>query len=129
LLEHAGEVVTREEIQKCLWPEGTYVEFDNAINNAVRKLRDALGDSPEHPRFVETLARRGYRFIYPVLAPRRGYRFIGQPETAPKDVREPDHPVIPDTISAEEACDLTGETIFHYRLLGKLVVRHVLITG
>src|SRR4051794_17679822 len=47
LLEHAGEVVTREEIQKCLWPEGTYVEFDSAINNAVRKLRDALGDSPD----------------------------------------------------------------------------------
>jgi len=66
LLEHAGEVVTREEIQKRLWPEGTYVDFDNAINSAIRKLRDALGDSPENPRFVETLARRGYRFIAPV---------------------------------------------------------------
>jgi DNA-binding winged helix-turn-helix (wHTH) protein len=66
LLEHPGEVVTREEIQKRLWPEGTYVDFDNAINNAVRKLREALSDSPENPRFVETLARRGYRFIAPV---------------------------------------------------------------
>ena len=65
LLEHSGEVVTREEIQKHLWPEGTYVDFDNAINSAIRKLRDALGDSPENPRFVETLARRGYRFIAP----------------------------------------------------------------
>src|SRR3954451_23485679 len=69
LLAHAGEVVTREEIQKGLWPEGTYVDFDNAINSSVRKLREALGDSPENPRFVETLARRGYRFIAPVSHP------------------------------------------------------------
>src|SRR3954447_2882822 len=69
LLEHPGEIVTREEIQKRLWPENTYVDFDNAINSAVRKLRDALGDSPENPRFVETLARRGYRFIAPVNGP------------------------------------------------------------
>lgn len=69
LLEHAGEVVTRSDIQKRLWPENTYVDFDNAINSAIRKLRDALGDSPENPRFVETLARRGYRFITPVVRP------------------------------------------------------------
>src|SRR4051812_27930389 len=68
LLEHPGEIVTREEIQKRLWPENTYVDFDNAINSAIRKLRDALGDSPENPRFIETLARRGYRFIAPVSA-------------------------------------------------------------
>jgi DNA-binding winged helix-turn-helix (wHTH) protein len=66
LLEHPGEIVTRERIQKRLWPENTYVDFDNAINSAVRKIRDALGDSPENPRFAETLARRGYRFIAPV---------------------------------------------------------------
>ncbi len=66
LLENAGEAVTRELIRKRLWPEDTYVDFDNAINSAVRKLRDALGDSPENPRFIETLARRGYRFIAPV---------------------------------------------------------------
>lgn len=66
LLEHPGEVVTRSDIQKRLWPENTYVDFDNAINSAIRKLRDALGDSSENPRFVETLARRGYRFIAPL---------------------------------------------------------------
>ena len=66
LLENPGEVVTREEIQKRLWPEATFVDFDNAINSAVRKLRDALGDAPENPRFIETLARRGYRFVSPV---------------------------------------------------------------
>jgi DNA-binding winged helix-turn-helix (wHTH) protein len=63
LLEHAGEVVTREQIQKHLWPDDTFVDFDNAINSAVRKLREALGDTTENPRFVETLARRGYRFV------------------------------------------------------------------
>src|SRR5262252_1607427 len=69
LLEHPGDVVTREQIQEQLWPDNTFVDFDNAINSAVRKLRDALGDAAENPRFVETLARRGYRFIAPVSAP------------------------------------------------------------
>jgi len=59
--------VTREEIQKHLWPDNTFVDFDNAINSAVRKLRDVLGDQADNPRFVETLARRGYRFIAPLL--------------------------------------------------------------
>ncbi|MBV8141010.1 MAG: PD40 domain-containing protein [Verrucomicrobia bacterium] len=68
LLENAGQVVTREEMQKRLWPDSTYVDFDNAINSAIRKLRDALGDNAENPVFVETLARRGYRFIYPIPA-------------------------------------------------------------
>lgn len=69
LLEHPGEIITREEIQKRLWPENTYVDFDNAINSAVRKLRDALGDSADNPKFIETLSRRGYRFIAPVSQP------------------------------------------------------------
>src|ERR1700722_602162 len=63
LLEHAGEVVTREQIQNKLWPPGTYVGYDNAINGAMRKLREALGDDSGNPRFIETFARRGYRFI------------------------------------------------------------------
>ncbi|HET7841137.1 MAG TPA: protein kinase, partial [Terriglobia bacterium] len=63
LLEHPGELVAREEIQAKLWPHDTVVEFDHSINTAIRRLRDALNDSADHPRFVETLARRGYRFI------------------------------------------------------------------
>ena len=66
LIEYPGEVVTREQIQKKLWNGDTFVDFDNAINSAVRKMRTALGDSPENPRFVETVAQRGYRFIAPV---------------------------------------------------------------
>lgn len=66
LLEHPGEVVTREQLRQKLWPEGIYVDFERSLNRAVVKLRDALGDSAESPRFVETLPRRGYRFIAPV---------------------------------------------------------------
>ena len=63
LLEHSGEVVTREELQKTLWPGGTVVEFDHGIATALKKLRQALGDDADHPRYIETLARRGYRWI------------------------------------------------------------------
>src|SRR5256885_8457119 len=63
LLEHSGEVVTREELRGRLWPADTYVAFDPSLNAAVRRLRDALGDSAENPRFVETVARRGYRLL------------------------------------------------------------------
>jgi TolB-like protein/DNA-binding winged helix-turn-helix (wHTH) protein/Flp pilus assembly protein TadD len=63
LLEHPGEVVTREELQSKLWPLDTFVDFDVGLNSAVKKLRDALGDSAEIPRYVETLPRLGYRFI------------------------------------------------------------------
>jgi len=67
LLEHPGEVVTREEIQQKLWPSDTFVDFEHSINAAVKRLREALDDSADNPRFVETLHRRGYRFIAPVL--------------------------------------------------------------
>jgi len=63
LLEHPGEVVTREQLQRRIWPSDTFVDFDRGLYNAVKKLREALGDSAESPRFIETLSRRGYRFI------------------------------------------------------------------
>lgn len=66
LLEHPGETVTREQLRQVLWPADTFVDFDRSMNAAVAKLRQALGDSAENPRFIETLARRGYRFIAPV---------------------------------------------------------------
>jgi TolB-like protein/DNA-binding winged helix-turn-helix (wHTH) protein/Flp pilus assembly protein TadD len=68
LIEHSGEVVTREELQKKLWPADTFVDFDHGLNKAINKIRDALGDSAESPRFVETIARRGYRFLADVKA-------------------------------------------------------------
>src|SRR5215472_7934266 len=66
LLEHAGKLVTREQLQKQLWPSETFVDFDRGLNAAINRVREALGDSAENPRFVETLPRRGYRFITPV---------------------------------------------------------------
>src|SRR6202034_2771608 len=66
LLERPGEVVTRQELQARLWPADTYVGFDEGLNTAIRKLRIAFGDSAENPRFIETVPRRGYRFIAPV---------------------------------------------------------------
>jgi len=63
LLEHPGEVVSREELQKKLWPADTFVDFDHGLNKAINKIRDAISDSAESPRFVETVARRGYRFV------------------------------------------------------------------
>ena len=63
LLERPGQLVTREELKKKLWPDDTFVDFDQSLNKAVNRLREALKDSAEHPRFIETLPRRGYRFI------------------------------------------------------------------
>ena len=69
LLEKRGDIVSRDDIQKKLWPKGTFVDFEQSINKSVAKLRDALGDSADNPRFVETVARRGYRFIAPNSCP------------------------------------------------------------
>src|ERR1700757_5411562 len=63
LLEHPGEVVAREELQKRLWPADTFVDFDHSLNTAIKKLRLALCDDKENPRFIETPPKRGYRFI------------------------------------------------------------------
>lgn len=68
LLERPGELVTREELQKKLWPADTFVDFEHSLNAAVKRLRSALSDSAEQPRYIETLARRGYRFIAPLSA-------------------------------------------------------------
>ena len=74
LLERPGEVVSREEVRQRLWPEGHFVDFNEGIDTAVRKLRYALGDSATTPRFIETVPRRGYRFIAPIES--------AQPDTA-----------------------------------------------
>lgn len=87
LLNRAGQLVTREELRAQLWPAGTFVEYDQGLNAAVNRLREALGDSAEEPRFIETLPKRGYRFIAPI-----------EPATAP--LATPDHPA---DVSSEPA--------------------------
>src|SRR5215470_10862512 len=66
LLAQPGELVSREQFRERLWPTDTFVDFDHGVNTAINRLRDALGDSADNPRFIETLPRRGYRFIAPV---------------------------------------------------------------
>ena len=86
LLEHPGQTVTREELRQRLWPADTFVDFDHSLNSSIKKLRDALGDNSDNPRFIETLHRRGYRFILPVdghCAPTVGGTAEPTPEPMP----------------------------------------------
>jgi Tol biopolymer transport system component/DNA-binding winged helix-turn-helix (wHTH) protein len=85
LLERPGQVVMRDELRARLWPDDTFVDFEHSINTAVRRLRDTLGDSAENPRFVETVARRGYRFLAPVT----GVVDISAPGKIPKHNNHP----------------------------------------
>ena len=82
LLEHPGQIITREELRSKLWPEDTFVDFDHSLNAAIKRLRDALGESADSPVFIETLARRGYRFIAPVngSSPSNGIEIAPLPE-------------------------------------------------
>jgi cholera toxin transcriptional activator len=92
LLERAGEVVTREELQQKLWPSDTFVDFDHSLNTAINKVREALGDSASSPRYVETLARRGYRFIAPVQSDAPS---SGEPAPATSQTPEPARTRVP----------------------------------
>ena len=67
LLQRPGQLVGREELRSQIWPSDTFVDFDNSLNTSINKLREALGDSADSPRFIETLPRRGYRFLVPVI--------------------------------------------------------------
>jgi eukaryotic-like serine/threonine-protein kinase len=103
LLEHPGEIVVRGEIRDRLWPNQTVVEFDHGINSAIRRLRDILGESAENPRYIETVARRNYRFV-------------GQVEVVQTSPSEPLAAPEPEI----ETDDLEGKSISHYLVLDKL---------
>jgi TolB-like protein/DNA-binding winged helix-turn-helix (wHTH) protein/Tfp pilus assembly protein PilF len=110
LLEHPGEVVTREELQKKLWPAHTFVDFDHGLNKAVSKIREALGDSAESPRFVETVARRGYRFLADVKV------------DAEAPVRSPELATLPHPVAeAGDLPELAGKPRIPKHLLLSLV--------
>jgi DNA-binding winged helix-turn-helix (wHTH) protein len=102
LLEHPGEIVVRGEIRDRLWPNETVVEFDHGINVAIRGLRDALGESVEKPRYIETVARRGYRFL-------------GEVEVIEASTSEPPAPAGVEIGND----DLEGKHISHYSGLGQ----------
>ncbi|WP_348264946.1 winged helix-turn-helix domain-containing protein [Telmatobacter sp. DSM 110680] len=90
LLERPGEVLTREEIARALWSDGTFVDYDHGVNSAVNRIRDALGDTAGSPRYVETLARRGYRFVAPVesLAQEADSSLSSAPRNVEKEFEE-----------------------------------------
>jgi eukaryotic-like serine/threonine-protein kinase len=98
LLEKAGEIVTREELRARLWPDGTYVDFDEGLNTAIRKLRSALGDSAEAPIFIETVTRRGYRFLAPTSLV----------EAQVQDNMSPGTPVLPSEAAAGTTADASN---------------------
>ena len=95
LLEHSGELVTREELHKKLWPADTFVDFDHGLNKAISKIREAISDSAESPRFVETVARRGYRFLADVrvvdAVPVHSQELAIQPQPGAEARDRPDH--------------------------------------
>jgi TolB-like protein/DNA-binding winged helix-turn-helix (wHTH) protein len=110
LIERSGELVPREELRQRLWPADTFVDFDHGLNAAVNRLREALGDAADNPRFIETVPRRGYRFIAPVqpvaaaptqpTTPDPNIPVTGTPgATSPPDVHTPDEPTVPDLSS------------------------------
>jgi TolB-like protein/DNA-binding winged helix-turn-helix (wHTH) protein/Flp pilus assembly protein TadD len=109
LLEHPGDVVTREELQKKLWPADTFVDFDHGLNKAISKIREALSDSVESPRFVETVARRGYRFLAEVKVV----------DTAP--ARSPELATLPHPVAeAGDRGDLAGKPAMPKHFLSSL---------
>jgi len=106
LLERPGELVLREDIRTKLWPNDTVVEFDHSINTAIGRLRQALGDSAEKPRYIETLPRRGYRWIGPVVSRESREPVLQSPAVA-----------IQPSPHARAGSNLIGKKVSHYRVL------------
>jgi Tol biopolymer transport system component/DNA-binding winged helix-turn-helix (wHTH) protein len=123
LLERPGEVVTREELRDRLWPADTFVDFDHSVNAAIKRLRDALGDSADNPRFVETLARRGYRFIAQVENGDGGRVANGENGYRPAAIRDRSATTSQIGVATPEARSVSGRTLFtRIALLGLIVI-------
>ena len=116
LVERDGQIATREEIQKKLWPNDTVVEFDQSINAAIKKLRKALGDSAEEPRYIRTVAKHGYRLMVPVERIAIAADSFSGSAKPPAQAKEAwtGHPTL---TSALHSASLTGKTVSHYRVL------------
>ena len=106
LLERAGDVVTREELRQKLWSADTFVDFDHSLNTALNKVREALGDSASTPRYVETLARRGYRFIAPVQGPVQTTPQNGAPVESPGAAPITPQPPVPAPVPLHPELDV-----------------------
>jgi serine/threonine protein kinase/DNA-binding winged helix-turn-helix (wHTH) protein len=123
LLEQPGQLVTREELRNRLWPADTFVDFEHSINTAVKKVREALHDSGEHPKFVETLPRRGYRFIAPAEISSSAPGILCAPSQAAAETPKPGDPAVPEPVrsSRRPASECRpGVVLGHYRVLEKI---------
>jgi DNA-binding winged helix-turn-helix (wHTH) protein len=104
LLERPGDLISREEIQSALWPGDPFVDFDQGVNHAIRELRAALGDAADSPRFVQTLPRRGYRFIAPVERPAAAQTSTGpSPDAAAQTAAPTTKAAVPQSTAARES--------------------------
>jgi len=110
LVENAGALVSREEIRRILWPHDTIVEFEHSINAAINKLRKALGDPAPEPQYIQTVARRGYRFMVPVE-----WETPADGESPSSEISSRDNGAAVRT--RPEPGALTGRTVSHYRVL------------
>jgi eukaryotic-like serine/threonine-protein kinase len=117
LLEHAGELVTREDLRRVLWPSDTFVDFDHSLNTAMMKLREVLGDSAEAPLYIETIPKRGYRFIAPVTE----VRTAGFPESAIGDLENSTNEIAGTETVASEAQNRAKPARSKIRLIGVVV--------
>src|SRR6266403_3783334 len=127
LLQCAGEVVTREELRNQNWPPDTFVDFDNSLNTAINKLREALGDSADSPRFVETLPRRGYRFIAPITGVDGTTRGTGagvSPVTAKRSRK-----IVGAVAVAVLAAGIVGGLLWRARQAGRLTEKDTIVLG
>jgi DNA-binding winged helix-turn-helix (wHTH) protein len=110
LLERPGEIITREELRQSIWPEGTFVDFEGSLNVIFKRLRAALDDDPDNPRFIETVPRKGYRFIAPITRT--------EPEADPLLERSTQPEGSPPALMAD-----SGERQHRYRLLTRPPLR------
>jgi DNA-binding winged helix-turn-helix (wHTH) protein len=95
LVEHPGQIVTRDELKQTLWPADTFVDFDDGLNTAVKKIRELLGDSAERPRYIETIPRRGYRFVGPIAPLPPVEAMVAAPHSHPALVLPPAAGAVP----------------------------------
>jgi len=119
MVERPGRVVTREELQQRLWPDETFVDFEDGLSTAVRKIRQALGDSASSPRFIETLPKRGYRFIAPVDDGK---------EKVPGSQEQPEQPVPPASLRRSRSQLRLMQGLLAVSLLVAIVLGVILVT-
>ena len=127
LVERAGQVVTREEIQRCLWTDSTFVDFEHGINFSINQIRGALADSAENPRYVETIPRRGYRFIGTVEQPPSGSTVLKRASEPEREKAAPRRWLTIATLLTVVVAAFVGATYVHFRRVAVLTEKDTIV--